>query len=83
MATAEFQEKDSGIDWEERCHTLEVSLEKFRLQALRIREALGDQVGDHFHILCIAEGIGQNWNLTNRWTVLSLLFKWIFYFFNN
>lgn len=44
MATAELEEKDGGIDWEKRCHTLELSLEKFRLQALRIREALGDQM---------------------------------------
>ncbi|GAB1608429.1 hypothetical protein Ahia01_001127100, partial [Argonauta hians] len=45
-ADAHLQETDAAAaaHWKGRCHTLEASLEKFRLQTLRIRVALGDQM---------------------------------------
>lgn len=39
-------------DWKERCRTLEGQLEKFRLQATKIRSVLGEKVSfqSSFHV---------------------------------
>lgn len=53
-----------GVDWRERCLSLETSLQQFKHQVARIRETLGEKVGKskfdyiflkllHFHILKI------------------------------
>lgn len=34
-----------GVDWRERCLTLEASLQQFKSQVVRIRETLGEKVG--------------------------------------
>lgn len=34
-----------GVDWRERCLSLEASLQQFKSQVVRIRETLGEKVG--------------------------------------
>lgn len=34
-----------GVDWRERCLSLEASLQQFKTQVVRIRETLGEKVG--------------------------------------
>ncbi|XP_076358962.1 uncharacterized protein CG43867-like [Tachypleus tridentatus] len=42
-------EQDNAINWQERCHELEYSLQRFRDQATRIRELLKEKLEDLEH----------------------------------
>ena len=41
------------VDWKERCLALEASLHKFKQQASRIRELLGDRVYNNTNIVVV------------------------------